>query len=105
MIVKTELCVPICSFQVNAFPITVMFGMCSIFLFMAAILQRRLMSVAESHKSSSKLSCHNLIFRKLNLFEDVFFFVSITWEKLHDLVLQRGKIGLLCERLVVKTSH
>lgn len=43
-------------FQVNAFPITVMFGMCSIFLFMAAILQRRLMSVAESHKALSKLT-------------------------------------------------
>ncbi|KAJ4811951.1 Molybdate-anion transporter [Rhynchospora pubera] len=39
-------------YNVNAFPITVMFGMCSIFLFMAAILQRRLMTVAESHKSS-----------------------------------------------------
>ncbi|XP_078166874.1 uncharacterized protein LOC144561694 [Carex rostrata] len=38
-------------YNVNAFPITVMFGMCSIFLFMAAILQRRLMSVAESHKA------------------------------------------------------
>jgi MFS family permease len=46
-------------YNVNAFPITVMFGMCSIFLFMAAILQRRLMWVAESHKASSKLlSCH-----------------------------------------------
>ncbi|KAJ1702206.1 hypothetical protein LUZ63_001985 [Rhynchospora breviuscula] len=39
-------------YNVNAFPITIMFGMCSIFLFMAAILQRRLMMVAESHKSS-----------------------------------------------------
>ncbi|KAM0934639.1 putative molybdate-anion transporter, MFS transporter superfamily [Dioscorea sansibarensis] len=38
-------------YNVNAFPITVMFGMCSIFLFMASILQRRLMVVAESHKS------------------------------------------------------
>ncbi|KAK1257664.1 hypothetical protein QJS04_geneDACA019896 [Acorus gramineus] len=37
--------------NVNAFPITIMFGMCSIFLFMAAVLQRRLMVVAESHKS------------------------------------------------------
>ncbi|VAH68777.1 unnamed protein product [Triticum turgidum subsp. durum] len=43
--------------QVNAFPITVMFGMCSIFLFMAAILQRRLMVVADLHKlSTSNLS-------------------------------------------------
>lgn len=41
--------------QVNAFPITVMFGMCSIFLFMAAILQRRLMVVSDLHKSTSML--------------------------------------------------
>ncbi|KAM0934405.1 putative molybdate-anion transporter, MFS transporter superfamily [Dioscorea sansibarensis] len=38
-------------YNVNAFPITVMFGMCSIFLFMAAILQRRLMVVSETHRS------------------------------------------------------
>lgn len=38
-------------YNVNAFPITVMFGMCSIFLFMASVLQRRLMVVAEVHKS------------------------------------------------------
>lgn len=38
--------------KVNAFPITVMFGMCSIFLFMASILQRRLLVVSEIHKSS-----------------------------------------------------
>ncbi|XP_078434412.1 uncharacterized protein LOC144705547 [Wolffia australiana] len=37
-------------YNVNAFPITVMFGMCSIFLFMASILQRRLMVVSELHK-------------------------------------------------------
>ncbi|CAA7396184.1 unnamed protein product [Spirodela intermedia] len=37
-------------YNVNAFPITVMFGMCSIFLFMASILQRRLMVVSEMHK-------------------------------------------------------
>ncbi|XP_072958505.1 uncharacterized protein [Typha angustifolia] len=41
-------------YNVNAFPITVMFGMCSIFLFMAAILQRRLMAVAECHRSKSQ---------------------------------------------------
>jgi hypothetical protein len=41
--------------QVNAFPITVMFGMCSIFLFMAAILQRRLMVVADLHKLSTSM--------------------------------------------------
>ncbi|OAY77509.1 putative 12-oxophytodienoate reductase 12, partial [Ananas comosus] len=37
---------------VNAFPIIVMFGMCSIFLFMASILQRRLMVIADRPKSS-----------------------------------------------------
>ncbi|KAH7442825.1 hypothetical protein KP509_02G004000 [Ceratopteris richardii] len=30
-------------YNVNAFPITIMFGMCSIFLFMASVLQNRLM--------------------------------------------------------------
>lgn len=33
--------------QVDAFPITIMFGMCSIFLFVASILQRRLMVISE----------------------------------------------------------
>ncbi|KAH7513672.1 uncharacterized protein LOC107430089 [Ziziphus jujuba] len=37
-------------YNVNAFPITVMFGMCSIFLFMAAVLQRRLMVISENQK-------------------------------------------------------
>lgn len=41
-------------YNVNAFPITVMFGMCSIFLFMASVLQRRLMVVADIHKSKSQ---------------------------------------------------
>eukprot|EP01018_Ginkgo_biloba_P012942 Gb_39879 [translate_table: standard] len=40
-------------YNVNAFPITIMFGMCSIFLVMASVLQRRLMVVVESHKSKS----------------------------------------------------
>ncbi|KAK3005531.1 hypothetical protein RJ639_016371 [Escallonia herrerae] len=42
-----------CAFEacVNAFPITVMFGTCSIFLFVASILQRRLMVIAERQKS------------------------------------------------------
>uniref|UniRef100_A0A452YN22 Major facilitator superfamily (MFS) profile domain-containing protein n=1 Tax=Aegilops tauschii subsp. strangulata TaxID=200361 RepID=A0A452YN22_AEGTS len=39
-------------YNVNAFPIAVMFGMCSIFLFIAAILQRRLMSVSDLHRST-----------------------------------------------------
>lgn len=38
--------------KVDAFPMTVMFGMCSIFLFVAAVLQRRLMMIAESQKPS-----------------------------------------------------
>ncbi|CAH2048400.1 unnamed protein product [Thlaspi arvense] len=40
--------------SVDAFPMTVMFGMCSVFLFVASILQRRLMNVAEVHKSRSQ---------------------------------------------------
>ncbi|KAI7729993.1 hypothetical protein M8C21_029879, partial [Ambrosia artemisiifolia] len=35
------------SLKVDAFPITVMFGMCSAFLFLASMLQRRLLGVAE----------------------------------------------------------
>ncbi|KAL6349238.1 hypothetical protein AAG906_033894 [Vitis piasezkii] len=38
-------------YNVNAFPITVMFGMCSIFLFVATLLQRRLMVISESQRS------------------------------------------------------
>ncbi|KAJ4840909.1 hypothetical protein Tsubulata_001102 [Turnera subulata] len=38
-------------YNVDAFPIMVMFGMCSIFLFVASLLQRRLMVIAESQKS------------------------------------------------------
>uniref|UniRef100_A0A5B7AAC5 Putative molybdate-anion transporter n=1 Tax=Davidia involucrata TaxID=16924 RepID=A0A5B7AAC5_DAVIN len=38
-------------YNVDAFPITVMFGMCSIFLFVASLLQRRLMVIAESQRS------------------------------------------------------
>ncbi|KAL3651298.1 hypothetical protein CASFOL_004300 [Castilleja foliolosa] len=34
-------------YNVNAFPITVMFGMCSIFLLLASILQRRLSAIGE----------------------------------------------------------
>ncbi|GMH26736.1 hypothetical protein Nepgr_028579 [Nepenthes gracilis] len=37
-------------YNVDAFPITVMFGMCSIFLFVASILQRRLMIIAGSQR-------------------------------------------------------
>ncbi|KDP25194.1 hypothetical protein JCGZ_20350 [Jatropha curcas] len=40
-------------YNVDAFPIIVMFGMCSIFLFVASLLQRRLMVIAESQKSRS----------------------------------------------------
>ncbi|KAH7841638.1 hypothetical protein Vadar_032434 [Vaccinium darrowii] len=38
-------------YNVNAFPITVMFGMCSIFLFVASILQRRLLVIADKPKN------------------------------------------------------
>ncbi|KAB1215530.1 Molybdate-anion transporter [Morella rubra] len=38
-------------YNVDGFPITIMFGMCSIFLFVAAVLQRRLMVIAETQKS------------------------------------------------------
>ncbi|CAM8924947.1 unnamed protein product [Rhodiola kirilowii] len=38
-------------YNVNAFPITIMFGMCSIFLFMAAVLQRRLLAIADKPKT------------------------------------------------------
>ncbi|KAA3459962.1 molybdate-anion transporter-like [Gossypium australe] len=37
-------------YNVNAFPITVMFSMCSIFLFVASILQRRLMAISDKPK-------------------------------------------------------
>ncbi|MBA0645873.1 hypothetical protein Goklo_013911, partial [Gossypium klotzschianum] len=40
-------------YNVNAFPITVMFGMCSIFLFVASILQRRLMVISDKPKMES----------------------------------------------------
>ncbi|KAL2921769.1 Molybdate-anion transporter [Bienertia sinuspersici] len=40
-------------YNVNAFPITIMFGMCSIFLFVACILQRRLMVISEKPKTQS----------------------------------------------------
>ncbi|GAB4858532.1 hypothetical protein Ancab_010007 [Ancistrocladus abbreviatus] len=38
-------------YNVNAFPITVMFGMCSIFLCVACVLQRRLMVIADKTKA------------------------------------------------------
>jgi hypothetical protein len=38
-------------YNVSAFPISVMFGMCAIFLAMASVLQRRLMVVSEKHNS------------------------------------------------------
>ncbi|CAL9063418.1 unnamed protein product, partial [Musa banksii] len=40
-------------YNVSAFPMTVMFGMCSGFLFLASLLQRRLMMVSEIHRSSN----------------------------------------------------
>ncbi|GKV04000.1 hypothetical protein SLEP1_g16219 [Rubroshorea leprosula] len=41
-------------YNVKAVPMTVMFGMCSIFLFVASLLQRRLMVIAEIQKSKSQ---------------------------------------------------
>ncbi|KAJ4711818.1 Molybdate-anion transporter, Major facilitator superfamily domain protein [Melia azedarach] len=41
-------------YNVSAFPITIMFGMCSIFLFVASVLQRRLLALAESQKPKSQ---------------------------------------------------
>ncbi|WOL13120.1 molybdate-anion transporter [Canna indica] len=41
-------------YNVSAFPMTVMFGMCSAFLLLASLLQRRLMTVAEVHRSKSQ---------------------------------------------------
>ncbi|KAH8955012.1 hypothetical protein BDL97_08G112300 [Sphagnum fallax] len=38
-------------YNVSAFPITGMFGMCAVFLLLAAFLQRRLMLVAEIHRN------------------------------------------------------
>ncbi|KAB1205132.1 Molybdate-anion transporter [Morella rubra] len=38
-------------YNVNAFPITVMFGMCSIFLIVACILQRRLMAITDKPRT------------------------------------------------------
>ncbi|XP_057520469.1 uncharacterized protein LOC130800805 [Amaranthus tricolor] len=37
-------------YNVEAFPITVMFGMCSIFLFVASLLQRRLLVIADTQR-------------------------------------------------------
>nr|AFP55541.1 major facilitator superfamily domain [Rosa rugosa] len=38
-------------YNVDAFPMTVMFGMCSIFLFVACFLQRRLMAISDKPKT------------------------------------------------------
>lgn len=38
-------------YNVNAFPITIMFGMCSIFLFVASVLQRRLQVITDKSKT------------------------------------------------------
>lgn len=41
-------------YNVDAFPITVMFGMCSIFLLVASFLQRRLFVIAEKSKTEDR---------------------------------------------------
>ncbi|XP_009351951.1 molybdate-anion transporter [Pyrus x bretschneideri] len=43
-------------YNVDAFPMTVMFGMCSIFLFIACLLQRRLMAISDKPKSEDRAS-------------------------------------------------
>lgn len=54
--------------KVDAFPMTVMFGMCSVFLFVASMLQRRLMNVAEIHKSSKSSDItHEMVERELKV--------------------------------------
>ncbi|URE27222.1 Major Facilitator superfamily [Musa troglodytarum] len=57
-------------YNVNAFPMTVMFAMCSVFLLLASFLQRRLMIVAESHRSSKKgnLLCYPFSAHEISLF-------------------------------------
>ncbi|KAF5734965.1 molybdate-anion transporter [Tripterygium wilfordii] len=52
--IPLNLFVCIVLYNVNGLPIGVMFGMCSIFLFVAFLLQRRLMFIAEMHKSRSQ---------------------------------------------------
>ncbi|CAI5955748.1 unnamed protein product, partial [Closterium sp. NIES-65] len=44
-------------YNVSAFPITAMFGMCSIFLAMAAVLQRRLFAISSPSKPGTP-ACH-----------------------------------------------
>ncbi|CAG7869687.1 unnamed protein product [Brassica rapa] len=48
--VPLNLFVCIVLYNVDALPITIMFGMCSIFVFVASILQRRLMVISENPK-------------------------------------------------------
>ncbi|EOY23921.1 Major facilitator superfamily protein [Theobroma cacao] len=52
--VPLNIFVCIALYNVKALPMTVMFGMCSMFLFLASVLQRRLMVIAEMHKSRSQ---------------------------------------------------
>ncbi|CAN7059967.1 unnamed protein product [Brassica oleracea var. botrytis] len=54
--VPLNLFVCIILYNVDAFPITIMFGMCSIFIFVASILQRRLMVISENPKGEEPLS-------------------------------------------------
>ncbi|CAA0813050.1 Major facilitator superfamily protein [Striga hermonthica] len=55
-------------YNVNAFPITIMFGMCSIFLFVASILQRRLSAIGDKPKSDDRRkSSSSSIYRALRI--------------------------------------
>ncbi|KAG5392939.1 hypothetical protein IGI04_022902 [Brassica rapa subsp. trilocularis] len=52
--VPLNLFVCIVLYNVDTFPITIMFGMCSIFIFVASILQRRLMVISENPKGEER---------------------------------------------------
>lgn len=80
--------------KVNAFPITVMFGMCSIFLFVASILQRRLMMIAD--KPSMILDCIYTLFSvyRLCIIQGTWNMVCIKFLNICvSCLLQRQKIG------------
>ncbi|CAN7099240.1 unnamed protein product [Brassica rapa subsp. narinosa] len=52
--VPLNLFVCIVLYNVDTFPITIMFGMCSIFIFVASILQQRLMVISENPKGEER---------------------------------------------------
>lgn len=102
--------------KVNAFPITFMFGMCSIFLFVASILQRRLAAIGDKPSEfffffldglytimqhqlfislhCSKLSITNFYFL---IFVFILIFILFLW--------QRQKIGPCWRKEMPRMSH